>query len=253
MTEGRRTSKLLVSVRSLAEAHEAVAGGADIVDVKDPAKGSLGMANPEVIASIAHHPAFAGRPVSAALGEWNDGPIVDRVRSVSGVEFLKIGTSQRAGGGASRREWAALAGSVRAMGSSLVAAAYADYQRAGAPHPFEVLDWSVEADAPILLVDTFVKDGRGFWDWISWGEYEELCRRSQSAGLQLAVAGSLDEAGVRRLLDNPPAIVAVRGAACRDSRRDGGVERERVAALRCLCRSIPLPEAPSCIDPRPST
>src|SRR5438067_683406 len=61
--------QLLVSVRSQAEALAALAGGAGLIDIKEPAHGALGRADTEVIQEIAA--AVAGmRPVSAALGEW---------------------------------------------------------------------------------------------------------------------------------------------------------------------------------------
>jgi (5-formylfuran-3-yl)methyl phosphate synthase len=41
--------KLLVSVVSVEEAERAVAGGADIVDVKDPGEGALGAPAPRVL------------------------------------------------------------------------------------------------------------------------------------------------------------------------------------------------------------
>ena len=44
--------KLLVSVIDAAEARLAVAGGVDIVDVKNPAEGSLGAPAPGVIAQV---------------------------------------------------------------------------------------------------------------------------------------------------------------------------------------------------------
>jgi uncharacterized protein (UPF0264 family) len=59
---------LLVSVRSAAEAEAALAGGAALIDVKEPARGSLGRADEAVIRAVLG--AVAGRrPVSAALGE----------------------------------------------------------------------------------------------------------------------------------------------------------------------------------------
>ena len=44
--------RLLVSVTDAAEARLAVAGGVDIVDVKNPAEGSLGAPSPAVIAAV---------------------------------------------------------------------------------------------------------------------------------------------------------------------------------------------------------
>jgi len=69
--------KLLVSVRDAAEARAALVGGADLIDVKEPSRGSLGRAEADTIAAVAH--AVGGRtPVSAALGElrdWADEPL----------------------------------------------------------------------------------------------------------------------------------------------------------------------------------
>src|SRR5256885_16611977 len=47
----RRRAGLLVSVRSAGEAEAAIAGGADLIDVKEPAYGSLGRAKDETIAA----------------------------------------------------------------------------------------------------------------------------------------------------------------------------------------------------------
>ncbi len=41
-------TRLLVSVRSAAEAEIALSAGADLIDVKEPSRGSLGAADPAV-------------------------------------------------------------------------------------------------------------------------------------------------------------------------------------------------------------
>src|ERR1700678_3944537 len=62
---------LLVSVRAVEEAAAALAGGADLIDVKEPNRGSLGRADDAVIAAVVA--IVAGRrPVSAAMGELRD-------------------------------------------------------------------------------------------------------------------------------------------------------------------------------------
>lgn len=64
-------ARLLVSVRSLVEARLAVAAGVDLVDIKEPARGSLGAASLVTIRSIVE--ALADRaPLSCALGELID-------------------------------------------------------------------------------------------------------------------------------------------------------------------------------------
>src|SRR5579872_3508444 len=47
-----KVPRLLVSVRNLAEAESALAGGCDILDIKEPAHGAMGMADVATIAAI---------------------------------------------------------------------------------------------------------------------------------------------------------------------------------------------------------
>ena len=60
--------RLLISVRNVDEAQLALAGGADLIDIKEPLRGSLGQADSSVIREIAF--TIGPRaPLSAALGE----------------------------------------------------------------------------------------------------------------------------------------------------------------------------------------
>src|SRR4029077_9754602 len=85
IAKSRVKSGLLVSVRSAAEAREALSGGADVIDVKDPSHGPLGMARQGVIDEVLS--VVAGKVhVSAALGElieWRPQPIP------AGIQFVK--------------------------------------------------------------------------------------------------------------------------------------------------------------------
>jgi (5-formylfuran-3-yl)methyl phosphate synthase len=60
--------RLLVSVVDEAEAALAVAGGVDVVDVKNPAEGSLGAPAPGVVARV-RDVLPAGLPLSVAIGD----------------------------------------------------------------------------------------------------------------------------------------------------------------------------------------
>src|SRR5213082_3340205 len=60
--------RLLVSVVSVEEARRALAGGADIIDVKDPNEGALGAPSPRTLSEVVRE--VGGRaPVSVALGD----------------------------------------------------------------------------------------------------------------------------------------------------------------------------------------
>src|SRR4051812_283713 len=80
---------LLVSVRSPAEAEAALAGGAAIIDVKEPDNGALGRAASEVLAGVLA--VVAGRrPVSAALGELLE-PEGDLPAELARLAYVKWG------------------------------------------------------------------------------------------------------------------------------------------------------------------
>src|SRR5262245_59925297 len=79
--------RLLVSVRSAAEAEAALAGGASLIDVKEPGRGSLGRPDNEIVAAVLR--CVAGRrPVSAALGELMDRPALFQL---PGLSYAKWG------------------------------------------------------------------------------------------------------------------------------------------------------------------
>src|SRR4051812_30438336 len=107
---------LLVSVRSAAEAEAALAGGADLIDVKEPARGPLGRADDAVIDAVVA--SVAGRrPVSAALGELAErgGPLP------AGCRYVKWGLAGLT------REWREdLEAAQRSSGGRGVIVGYAD-------------------------------------------------------------------------------------------------------------------------------
>ncbi len=86
--------QLLVSVVDAAEARAAAAAGADIVDVKNPAEGSLGAPSPSVIADI-REAVPAAIPVSAAIGDMPNLPGTAALAALgaahSGASFVKVG------------------------------------------------------------------------------------------------------------------------------------------------------------------
>src|SRR6188768_3009094 len=85
--------RLLISVANAAEASDALAGGADIIDAKDSLAGALGAVSVKVLREI--HAAVAGaRPVTAALGDASDETAVERAAAAftaAGAMVVKLG------------------------------------------------------------------------------------------------------------------------------------------------------------------
>lgn len=225
---------LLVSVRDAAEAEEALAGGADVIDVKEPARGSLGAADAEVVAAVAT--AVAGRaPISFAAGELVDWSIsrweayLDAIGG--GAAYCKFGLA----GCRALADWperwrqavAMLAGGVQP-----VAVAYADWRAAAAPSPDEVFNHAQAMGCVAVLVDTWDKHGGTLLDHWSIAEIDAFGRRVRDARLAFALAGSLAGSRLTLAARWRPTLVAVRGAACGGGDRNGRVSADRVAAVR---------------------
>jgi (5-formylfuran-3-yl)methyl phosphate synthase len=233
--------RLLVSVVDVGEARAAAAAGADIIDVKNPAEGSLGAPPPSVIAGVrAALP--ASLPVSAAIGDMPDLPGTAALAALgaarSGAALVKVGLW----GVSTEAQAVDLLCAVRdgvadVPGALVVAAAYADARRvAHAPLAPELLPRVARAaGVGVCLLDTAVKDGRGLLEWLSPAELTLLVTDAHAAGLQVALAGALraDELPVIRATGAD--IAGVRSAACRDGRRSGSLEAARVRALRTAC------------------
>lgn len=227
---------LLVSVRSAVEARAAVTGGATLIDVKEPARGSLGRADDAVIAAVIA--AVGGRcPVSAALGELAEdlgafpGP---------GLSYVKWGLADCASG----RDWrATLQQHLDATEPPrVVLTAYADASLARAPDIEEVFDLAAERPDGVLLLDTYVKKSGPngprptLLDWLTADRVVALCRCARAARVRIALAGSLGTSEIAILRHAQPDWFAVRGAACAAGDRGGAIDAERVAALAALVR-----------------
>jgi len=184
-------AKLLVSVRTAIEAQAALAGGAAIIDVKEPLRGPLGRADVEVWHQV--RSAVDTRiPVSVALGELNEWFLpAAAVRTASdgaGISYFKLGLAN------SEPAWRARFRTVRdqifAIGSpspTWVAVVYADWQGARAPAPRDVIDEALEIDeCSGVLVDSWDKSAPSPLD----AGWKPLSDRVKSSGRFLALAES---------------------------------------------------------------
>jgi uncharacterized protein (UPF0264 family) len=114
----------------------------------------------------------------------------------------------------------------------LVPAAYADSERSEAPSLHEVASFVIEYGFPILLIDTYIKDGRGLFDWVSAKDLEHLTDKLRKHKIDLALAGSLTINDLPRIEAIGPAWLAVRGAVCRAGARTNAIDAQRVRELK---------------------
>lgn len=251
--------KLLVSVRDADEAIAAFSGGADIIDVKEPANGSLGRAPLTAIMSVAEcvaafrckeqFPDVASLAtgnseahLSVALGEvtewmiscpsWSDEVLAHL--PLARPRYLKLGLA-----GLSCRSmpqvswtnsWMHVRNQIRGD-HAWVAVAYADHARAESPTVEDVFSAAVATGCEVLLIDTFEKDGSNLFDFITGQQLHDIRSCTTQKGLQLAVAGQITQRDLSNLLPVYPDIIAVRGAVCEGDNRKACVNSGKVRAL----------------------
>ncbi len=223
--------RLLVSVISADEARRALAGGADIIDVKDPGEGALGAPSPRVLSEVVEV-VGAQAPVSVALGDLPDLPhtaaLAARGAARSGADYVKVGLR---GVGDLERAVALMSAVVDAVDAhtEVIAAAYADAGVLDPPAfaPASLPDLVERTRVSGALVDTFVKDGRGLYHWLSEPVLADLIARTRRVGASFGVAGQLTPGGLRRVEAD---VVGVRSAVCRGGDRAGELDAGLVAA-----------------------
>jgi uncharacterized protein (UPF0264 family) len=237
--ERRQTGvmKLLISPVSLDEARAAFEGGADILDIKNPAEGSLGASFPWVIRSVAD--AFRDKPVivSATLGDLPHKPGTAALAASgaiqAGARYVKAGLH---GTRDEREALAVMSAVVRACresgkGVTAVAAGYADFRRFDGLDPLTIVKVARDSGADLAMLDTAIKDGTGLFDALSPEGLADFVAAARSAGLQAALAGSIKGDDLPRLARLGADVVGVRGAVCRGQDRLARIDADLVRAF----------------------
>lgn len=244
------TTRLLVSVRDCTEAAAAFAGGADIIDLKEPKSGSLGMANPTTIQSVLDWKTAQNihAPVSAALGELSEWD-VDRKPIPTGLSFVKVGL---AGESTARFENRLKAlqdrlNSTRETAPQWVTVAYADTASANSPNAWDIARHAVASNSAGLLIDTFKKTGIPLTDTMSINELSDLRAMLNENGQFFAIAGQIKANQIHDCLSAiQPNIIAVRSAVCTDGNRELSVSSTAVAELKTLLNQMSEDQPTSC-------
>ncbi len=225
---------MLASVTGAEEAELAVGGGADIIDLKDPAAGALGAVSAAVARQAVQRVA-GRRPVSAVTGDlaMQPGIVLAAAQAMAdaGVNFVKQGIFP---GGDPAASIAALAPVARRV--RLIAVLFADC----APD-LSLLPALAMAGFHGAMLDTAHKGRGGLLHAMGLTALRSFIAACRQHGLQTGLAGSLEAPDVPRLLVLAPDVLGFRGALCGLAGRVGALDAGAVQAIRGL---IP-PEAAS--------
>ncbi len=219
------------------ETEEAIAGGADIIDVKNPMEGALGASFPWVIKRIR---AITPKKieVSCALGDVPNLPgavsLAALGAATTGVDYVKAGLY-----GLKTLEEAVylMQNVIKAVKDcnpsiKVVATGYADAERIGAVSPLLIPEIAHKAQADIAMIDTAIKDGKNLFTFLTINQLRSFVDAAHDYGLKAALAGSLKKEDLLAVQSLGADVAGLRGAACTNGDRvNGEITREKVREL----------------------
>ena len=184
--------RMLVSVRSVAEARVAAQGGADFIDLKEPRDGALG-----------------GLPI-ATIGAL--------VRAACGVDYVKVGIERATQAGE-------VLDALAATGHAIVPVFIVDRGL-----DFEQVEHACHLKFPALMVDTADKLAGSLFDVLQDDELRRFVSGVRASGALVGVAGALRRPQLATLRALGPDFAGFRSAVCAGD-RSGEIDPERLCEI----------------------
>ena len=238
--------KLLISSTDEKEAVEAIEGGADIIDVKNPKEGALGASFPWVIKRI-REITPKDIEVSCALGDIPNLPGAVSLAALGAatteVNYIKAGLNGLETVEEASHLMKCVTKAVTDYNSSIkvVVTGYADAERICSVNPLLVPQVALEADADVAMIDTAIKDGKNLFTFLSTEQLRSFVNAAHNQGLKAALAGSLRKEDLHLIYALGADVVGLRGAACTHKDRiEGRVTRESVKTLAETVKRIEM-------------
>ncbi|GAB6056308.1 (5-formylfuran-3-yl)methyl phosphate synthase [Methanobacterium movens] len=229
---------LLISPINTQEALEAIEGGADIIDVKNPKEGSLGANFPWIIQEV-REMTPEDMMVSATLGDvpYKPGTVSLAAMGalVSGADYIKVGLYGTSNYDEALEVMENVVKTIRKNSPQavVVASGYADAHRVDAVDPMEIPKVAADSGADLAMVDTAVKDGKTLLDFMDMDQLQKFVSEIHDYGLKSALAGSVKKEQLKPLYDIGCDVVGIRGAACTGGDRNSGkIHRSAVRELK---------------------
>lgn len=238
--------KLLISAVNEMEAIEALKGGADIIDVKNPKEGSLGANFPWVIRRVVQAISDSVE-VSCTLGDSPNLPgamsLAALGAATTGVDYIKTGLYQVK----TKREAIFLMKSIAKAAKSynpsisVVVTGYADAIRIGAVSPLLVPEIAAKANSNVAMIDTAVKDGKNLFDYLTVEQLKQFIHDTHRNNMKAGIAGALKKEDLATAYELGVDIVGLRGAACTGCDRiKGRIDTRKVRELAEIKRRLEL-------------
>ena len=236
--------KVLISIVDEAEAAEAIAGGADIIDVKNPKEGALGANFPWVIKRI-RKITPAKIEVSCTIGDLPNLPgatsLAAAGAATTGVNYIKAGLSELKTKDEAVYLMQTVVRAVRECDPTIKVATvgYADAERIGSINPLLIPEIAYKAEADFAMIDTAVKDGKGLFAFLTANTLKRFMAKSRDRGLKVALAGSLKKEDLPAVYALGADVVGLRSVACTEGDRvKGRITKRKVEEIVEIVRHL---------------
>jgi dihydroneopterin aldolase len=217
---------LLASVTDLQEAGVALKSGADIIDLKDPARGALGAVGNDIQQSVTRF-IRRRRPVSATVGDlpMSAEVIADAIRTTSanGVDFVKVGLF----GPCTHTDILETLAAAGRSGIRVIAVLFIDQYP-----PLHLLDPLRAAGCAGVMLDTADKTSGGLFHHLHMETLAAFVRQGKELGLLTGLAGSLQLEDIPLLSILAPDYLGFRTALCQDGKRTSRLSASAIERVR---------------------
>jgi (5-formylfuran-3-yl)methyl phosphate synthase len=219
-------TKLLVSVKNVAEARLALGAAVDLIDLKDPENGALGALNPTLTAEILAE--VDGRSTTSATVGEHHACIDDLLREIRwraelGVDIVKIAAGEWMDDTGFAQPIAAIADTTK-----LVAVFFGD-------EPLNLSWLQSLADLRFygVMLDTRSKH-KALISHLSSEALKAFIFGSKSVGLVSGLAGSLGPQHVNEMATLVPDFIGMRGGLCMKGNRETSLVAEAIIQVTTM-------------------
>jgi dihydroneopterin aldolase len=227
----------MASVRDVEEARLALAGGADIIDLKEPSAGALGAVPPDQARLVVE--AARGLAVtSATIGDVPLDPslIVPAMLDAaeSGADVVKVGLFPG--------DLDACLPAFAKLSERIALAAVVFADKTPFAEAASLPDKLAQAGFRAIILDTAGKEQGRLLDHWPLADVAAFLTKTRALNLIAGLAGSLRVADITHLLPLAPDMLGFRGALCEGSRRDA------LSAPHILAVRQAIPRNPATVE-----
>jgi uncharacterized protein (UPF0264 family) len=233
--------KLLVSPRDLQEAKTVISSKVNFIDCKNPSEGSLGANFPWIIKSMKKLiPSGSSQLLSATIGDFPYLPgtasLAALGAAVSGADIIKVGLKGPKDETQGIKLMEKVVKAVKEYNDKIlvVAAGYADQMRMkSSPNFLMIPTIAAKSGADIAMLDTYIKDGKCLFDFLSKDQLFQFKNKAEGLELQVALAGNLKLQDIEKIKQISPDIIGVRTVVCeRYDRINGTIQANLIDELK---------------------